>query len=64
MNVQYVYYSCFGNGGCTKYVNNIQSNLVLAMKGAALQMSIILIEKYDISITLDGKYLKTKERPI
>jgi hypothetical protein len=27
-------------------------------------MSIILIEKYDISITLDGKYLKAKDGPV
>jgi len=36
MNVQYAYYSCFGNGGCTKHVSNIQSNLILTMKGDAL----------------------------
>jgi hypothetical protein len=27
-------------------------------------MNIILIEKYDISITLDKKYLKTTDRPV
>jgi hypothetical protein len=27
-------------------------------------MSIILIEKYDISITLGEKYFKTKDRPV
>ena len=36
MNAVYAYYMCFGNGGCIKYVNNIQSNLVLTMKGAEL----------------------------